>query len=169
VSTALSRFVASGLIDYDRRDIVVSDVQGLRKVACECVDTLRSEFDRLLGSPLSADGPAPPAPDTSAERAGIAVELMREVAGRLLMSSLHEHEMRERAETTNEERVEALTLVEQDLRQPLLAILEWCTILEDRRDAVTSRVVLGIRRSASVQLEALDHLATLLAAAGPVS
>ena len=94
---------------------------------------------------------------------------MREVAGRLLISSLHEHEMRERAETTNEERLEALTMVERELRDPLVAILEWCTILEDRHEDVTARGVSGIRRSASTQLEALDHLVTLLAAADPAS
>jgi hypothetical protein len=141
VSTALSRFAANGLIAYDRRDIVVSGRQGLREVACECVDTLRSEFDRLLGAPLSADGPGSPAPTTPGEPAEIAVEMMREVAGRLLMSSLHEHELRERAETTNEERVEALTMVEQELRDPLVAILEWCAILADRHEESTARWV----------------------------
>ena len=115
VSTALSRFAASGLISYDHRDIVVSGRQGLHQVACECGDTLRCEFDRLLGAPLSADEPTTPAPCTPAESAAIAVEMMREVAGRLLISSLH-GTMRERAETTNEERVEALTMVEQELR-----------------------------------------------------
>jgi len=168
VSTALSRFVASGLIAYDHRDIVVSTRQGLHEVACECVDTLQYEFDRLLGGPLAAGEPDLPASYTLPQ-AGIAIEMMREVAGRLLMSSLHEHEMRERAETTNEERFEALTMVAQELRDPLVAILEWCTILADRHGDVTRRGVSGIRRSATAQLEALDHLETLLAVGGRVS
>jgi hypothetical protein len=168
VSTALSRFVASGLIAYDHREIVVSPGNGLHQVACECVDTLQCEFDRLLGGPLAAGEPDPPVSDTLPQ-AGIAIEMMREVAGRLLMSSLHELEMRERVETADEERFEAMTMVAQELRDPLLAILEWCTILADRHDDVTTRGVSGIRRSATGQLEALEHLETLLAVAGRAS
>ena len=62
VSTALSRFAASGLIAYAQRDIIVSDKQGLHDVACECVDTLRCEFDRLLGAPLSEEKRRPSSP-----------------------------------------------------------------------------------------------------------
>ena len=85
------------------------------------------------------------------------------------MSSLHEQELRERAETSNEERVEALTMVAQELRDPLQAILEWCTILADRHDDVTTKGARGIRLSATTQLDALDHLETLLAATGQAS
>jgi CRP-like cAMP-binding protein len=49
VTVAALAFKEMGAVEYARGDLVISDVQALRKVSCECYQTLKDEYDRLLG------------------------------------------------------------------------------------------------------------------------
>ncbi len=49
VSEVAGGLQSAGLIHYNRGVIAIIDRPGLQRVACECYETLRSEFDRLLG------------------------------------------------------------------------------------------------------------------------
>jgi Mn-dependent DtxR family transcriptional regulator len=51
VTVAAGVLQRAGLIRYQRGRIRVVDRGGLEAGACECYDTVRSEFDRLLAPP----------------------------------------------------------------------------------------------------------------------
>ena len=40
-----------GLIEYSRGRVRITNLQGLRKEACECYATVKSHYDRLLKRP----------------------------------------------------------------------------------------------------------------------
>lgn len=52
VTEAASRLQAAGLIRYARGRITVLDRAGLARRTCECCGVVKTEYDRLLGSPL---------------------------------------------------------------------------------------------------------------------
>ena len=52
VTLAAARLQREGLISYSRGHIRLLDREGLRRCACECYDTVRREYDRLLSGPL---------------------------------------------------------------------------------------------------------------------
>ena len=51
VTIAAGALQRAGLITYQRGHVTILDLAGLKKVSCECYDTSKREFDRLLGSP----------------------------------------------------------------------------------------------------------------------
>jgi len=48
VSETLQALKQKGLIDYGRGKIIVLDRQGMEEASCECYQTVRNEYDRLL-------------------------------------------------------------------------------------------------------------------------
>ena len=50
VSITAGTLQQGGLIRYSRGHIQIVDVEGLRKAACECYETVRAQSERLLGS-----------------------------------------------------------------------------------------------------------------------
>ncbi len=54
VSVVANRLQQAGLIRYSRGRIEITNLNGLRKVACECYDTVRVYYDRLLSADRSA-------------------------------------------------------------------------------------------------------------------
>lgn len=49
VTNALNELAGKGIIDHSRGFIKILDREGLEAVACECVEIIRAEFDRLFG------------------------------------------------------------------------------------------------------------------------
>jgi Crp-like helix-turn-helix domain len=47
VTLAAGILLKAGLIDYSRGKVTIKDRKGLEKMACECYQTIRKEFDRL--------------------------------------------------------------------------------------------------------------------------
>jgi len=47
VTLAAGILLKAGLIDYSRGKVIIKDRKGLEKMACECYQTIRKEFDRL--------------------------------------------------------------------------------------------------------------------------
>jgi CRP-like cAMP-binding protein len=52
VTLVASSLQQAGLIKYRRGHIHIIDVEGLRDVACECYETVKSHSDRLLNGPM---------------------------------------------------------------------------------------------------------------------
>ncbi len=50
VTIAAGALQRAGLIRYRRGHITILDLQGLKRRSCECYETSKQEFDRLLGS-----------------------------------------------------------------------------------------------------------------------
>lgn len=49
VTQAAQKFQEQGIIKYSRGHIEIVDLQKLKSCACECSETVRKEYDRLLG------------------------------------------------------------------------------------------------------------------------
>ena len=49
VSAAAGGLQRAGLIDYKRGNVSIIDRRGLKRRSCECYETSKREFDRLLG------------------------------------------------------------------------------------------------------------------------
>jgi Mn-dependent DtxR family transcriptional regulator len=50
--TAVARTLQeAGMVKYRRGKIEVLDVEGLRESACECYETVKEQYDQLLGTP----------------------------------------------------------------------------------------------------------------------
>ncbi|MEW5859391.1 MAG: Crp/Fnr family transcriptional regulator [Cyanobacteriota bacterium] len=49
VTQAAQKFQEKGLIDYSRGCVHITDQQGLEAASCECFETVKDEYDRLLG------------------------------------------------------------------------------------------------------------------------
>ena len=50
VTIAAGSLQRAGLISYRRGQITILDLQGLKRRSCECYETSKQEFDRLLGT-----------------------------------------------------------------------------------------------------------------------
>jgi signal transduction histidine kinase len=162
VSIALQRLQHEGAIERRGRAIVVTDRSRLETLACECHRVLDDHFERLL----RARGNGPEAPATAASRSGAvdsepaaaALEAMREIAGRLLLVSIREQEAREQAEEANRAKDQFLAMVSHELRNPLNAILGWCTILRAQDGGPAARGLDVIAQNAQAQLKLVDDL-----------
>jgi Mn-dependent DtxR family transcriptional regulator len=49
VSVVAGKLQQAGMIRYRRGHMEITDLDGLRESACECYQTIRTQFDRLLG------------------------------------------------------------------------------------------------------------------------
>jgi CRP-like cAMP-binding protein len=51
VNYAANKLKRSKLIKYHRGEVTILDRKGLEKLACECYEVSKREYDRLLGDP----------------------------------------------------------------------------------------------------------------------
>jgi signal transduction histidine kinase len=162
VSLALARLRHAGVLATRSRATTVVDRASLERLSCECRRVLRREFERLLphGAAIATIAPASDA-ESAAE-----VEIMREIAGRLLLANIREQEARQRAEEASRANDEFLAMVSHALRAPLHAILRSCAAVSTSRDGAVVRALQAIRRNAQAQLKLVDDL---LEAARPTS
>jgi signal transduction histidine kinase len=161
VSLALQRLRQAGTVVYQGRSIKVADRQGLERRACECHSVLRREFERILRRP-AAESLAPL--HGGAERFGngppmaAALAMMREITGRLLLATIHEHEARDEAVAAVRAKDQFLAMVSHELRTPLNAILGWSAMLSERPEQPLERGLTVIRRNARALLTLVDEL-----------
>jgi signal transduction histidine kinase len=162
IAVALQRLQEHGAIIRDGRRLVVSDAAALEALACECHRVLDREFERLLsadrcrGSELIA---VPTAASSSREPdAAAALEAMRDIAGRLLLTSLREQEAREEAEVAKQTIESFLAMVSHELRTPLNAIIGWCAMLRMPEGGDYRRGLEVIERNAHAQLRIVEDL-----------
>jgi signal transduction histidine kinase len=161
VSTTLQRLQDIGVIAYRGRSIVIADRVALERMACECYGVLRREFERLLRPPLRATEALPRViegtPPGDVHEAA-ALEAMREIAGRLLLSGIREQEARDAAEAANQAKDQFLAMVSHELRTPLNCILGWCAILAEQRDQATEHGLTVIYRNAQALFKLVEEL-----------
>ncbi len=159
VSVALQHFFATGALRRRGRALILVDRAALERAACECYRLIERETERLFAeSPVDVESlltslaPAPGDARTSA-----ALEATREIAGRLLLTSIREQEAREVAEAANRVKDRFLAMVSHELRTPLNAILGWCAILDDHPEQ-TERGLRVIGNNARAQLKVVEDL-----------
>jgi signal transduction histidine kinase len=162
VSTAFQRLQEQHAILRRGRAIVIADRGALERFACECHRVVEREFDRLFRPALNAtDVLAVSAAPRSSERephGTAALEALREIAGRLLLANIREHEAREQAEAANRTKDQFLAMVSHELRAPLNVILGWCAILTSGDDHAPKRGLEIIERNARAQLKLVEDL-----------
>ena len=151
IAMELQRLHATGAITYRGRMLTIADRPRLESLACECHASLHREFVTLC-APL--DRRPEVTEIDSAARADL--ETLRELAGRLLLASLHAQEAREQAETANRAKDEFLAMVSHELRTPLQAILGWCALAGTHAPAEQALKV--IDRNARTQLALINDL-----------
>jgi CRP-like cAMP-binding protein len=59
VSLVASTLQQANFIHYSRGHIDITDIEGLRKTACECYASVRAQYDRLLLQPRRTSGATP--------------------------------------------------------------------------------------------------------------
>lgn len=152
IAIELQRLHATGAITYRSRTVNFTDRARLESLACECYDALHREYVHLfrrveaLGSAGAAGG----------EVDGAAIEVLRGIAGRLLVSSLAEQAARERAEASDRAKDDRLAVVSYELRSTLQAIIGWCTLAK-LADAPPEALDV-IERNARIQATLIDDL-----------
>jgi hypothetical protein len=52
VTTVARTLQEAGIVKYRRGHIEIVDVEGLRESACECYETVRGQYEQLLGASL---------------------------------------------------------------------------------------------------------------------
>jgi signal transduction histidine kinase len=152
VALELQRLHRAGAIFYRSRIIKVVDRDALEQLACECHATLHREYLSLFRA--RPDGPTP----ALAERHGdaAALEALRGIASRLLVTSLQEQSARERAEAADRAKDHFLAMVSHELRTPLQAILGWCALA--KLPAAPPGAIEVIERNARAQLLVIEDL-----------
>jgi signal transduction histidine kinase len=161
VSVALQRFRDAGILAAGGRALIIRDRAALERRACECHRVLHREFDRLLRSPPEAIAPPPDLIEGEAGlhgEGGAALETMREISGRLLLTTIRELEARDDAEAANRSKDEFLATVSHELRTPLNAILGWCAILAERPTQSPEHGLGVIQRNAQALLRLVEDL-----------
>jgi signal transduction histidine kinase len=162
VSTALHRILDAGAIQRRGRTIVIADRERPEALACECYAVLNHALHRLLtahGNAAEALSQAtPPRSGPVESGAAAALEGMREIAGRLLLVSIREQEAREQAEQANRAKDQLLAMVSHELRNPLNAILGWCTMLRTQQGVQPAHGLEVIAQSARDQLKLVEDL-----------
>lgn len=161
VSMALQRLQDEGAIVRRGRAIVIADRSRLQARACECHRVLDQEFDRLLnrtGKRAGTLAAAAARQDRAESDPAATLEALREIAGRLLLVSIREQEAREQAEEANRVKDQFLAMVSHELRNPLNAILGWCTILRAQDGVPAARGLDVIAQNARAQLKLVEDL-----------
>jgi signal transduction histidine kinase len=163
VSIAMQGILESKAIEYRGRTIVIADRSQLERLACECYGVLRREFARLHHHPAPTvidmwpPAKAGPPARTQLESAA-ALEAMRQIAGRLLLSNIREQEAREEAQAANGAKDQFLAMVSHEVRNPLNAILGWCAMLNAPDHGPVEHGLQVIQRNATAQLKLIEDL-----------
>ncbi len=162
VSLTLQGFRDAGILGSRGRSLIIRDRDGLARRACECYGVLKREFERLLRSPLDAIAALPERriQEAASGRAEspTGLETMREISGRLLLTTIRELEARDEAEAANRSKDQFLATVSHELRTPLNAILGWCAILAERRAEPQQHGLDVIQRNAQALLKLVEEL-----------
>jgi signal transduction histidine kinase len=161
VSIVMHRFAEIQALSYRRRAIVIIDRSKLERLSCECHHILRRAFNRLRHSSQRAVGGEPvldPLSRDAGDESPAGFETMREIAGRLLVANIREHEARIEAETANRGKEHFLQMLSHELRTPLNAILDCCSRSSESDQDAIERAVQAIQRHAAAQLKLVDDL-----------
>jgi signal transduction histidine kinase len=151
IALELQRLGAAGAIMYRSRTVRVRDRARLEGIACECHGPLHRGYVDLFRPLGSVDAAGSPAAGGSAS-----LEAIREIAGRLLITSLREQEARQLAEDANQAKDAFIAMVSHELRAPLQAILGWCALA--RLPHAPPGAIDVIERNARAQLRLLEDL-----------
>ena len=162
ISTALQVLQRQGALGRHGRAIVVRDRHALERLSCECHWALARDVARSF-SHVGAGHVTEWRPDDDHSPAvphvGNGVEdVVREIAGRLLVVSLREQEARERAEAANVDKDALLAALSHDMRAPLDSILAWCATLQRQRGPLLDEGLQAIERDARAQLALVKQL-----------
>ena len=152
IALELQRLHASGAIVYRSRIVKIADRARLESLACECHHALHREYVRLF-RPMAEPETAATA---SQESGAAAIEALRTIAGRLLITSLHEQAARARAEASDRAKDDFLAMVSHELRAPLQAMLGWCELAKLPNAPPGAMEV--IERNARAQLALIEDL-----------
>ena len=153
VALELQRLHRLGAILYRSRIVRITDRARLESLACECHPALHAEYVRLFRQ-LPADWRSE---EVGADGSGTAaIEALRQIAGRLLMSSLHEQAARQRADAATRAKDDFLALVSHELRTPLQAMLGWCALA--RLPNPPPGALTAIERNAKAQRVLIEDL-----------
>lgn len=154
VTTALQRLQEEGVIAHEGRTLVIADRAAAERLACECYRVVRGEFDRLLRAESTDEEDTDRA---AVDRAAADRAAIREIAGRLLLASIHEEEMREEAEGATRARDRLLAAAAHDLRTALGGILESCRSLAGEKHA-PAHAARAIEQQAQAGLQLVKDL-----------